>query len=134
MSDANGPAPPGSDYVAVRLLPHGVQACSIARIWVREQLSSLAVKKTVVDDVVLCLDELVANVAIHTLSAPEVTITVGEQILVEVADSSSEPAAIQVRPGEPGRWGLRIVDNIAASWGSRPHGSGGKTVWFTIAT
>lgn len=122
-------APPSLTVV----LPHDLEACPMARTWAREQLAGRSLPPAVIDDLVLCLDELVSNVILHTLSKPRVGIHLADGVRVEVSDNSNEPAAIRIRPGEPGLWGLRIVDNIAERWGSTAHDAGGKTVWFTIA-
>lgn len=84
---------------------------------------------------VLCVTELVANVAMHTDSA-ECTVTFVEEpgdILIEVADHDrSEP--MMERPGrmaEHGR-GLRIIDSLAGEWGFHRSRGDGKSVWLRL--
>jgi anti-sigma regulatory factor (Ser/Thr protein kinase) len=116
------------------ILPRSESACPTARHWVGERLAPLGLERERRQDIVLAVDELVANVLRHTLSSPAVTVSISDEILVEVADGSDAPA--EVRPpndGRPGGWGLRIVASVADRWGSVANPAGGKTVWFTVS-
>lgn len=118
----------------VVVLPADRSACRLARGWANERLGSLGLDHEVHENVVLCVSELVANVLEHTTSAPVLSLTVGHDILVEVDDSNGALAAAQPPSAEQTRgWGLRIVDRVADSWGSRPKEAGGKVVWFRVA-
>lgn len=84
--------------------------------------------------VVLAVGELVTNAIVHGQGTVELTLTVNsDQARIEVADDGNGQPAI--RPADPtgavpGAWGLRIVDQLAAAWGSHNHG-GRTTVWMT---
>jgi anti-sigma regulatory factor (Ser/Thr protein kinase) len=117
------------------VLPADRTACALARSWSAERLAPLGLDQALQEDIVLCIDELVANVISHTSSSPVLTIRVHDGVHVEVADTSGVPAAM--RPpsdGLPGGWGLRIVDRVADRWGCVPKAGGGKIVWFAVAT
>ena len=83
----------------------------------------------------LCVTELVANVAMHTESR-ECTVTFVDEpddILIEVTDHDRTGPTME-RPGrmaEHGR-GLRIVDALAGEWGFRRYRDDGKSVWLRI--
>lgn len=82
----------------------------------------------------LCVDELVANVVRHTTSSPVLTVSIGADLRIEVADTDGATAAMRDQgDGRPGGWGLRIVDGIADRWGSAPKPTGGKIVWFAVS-
>ena len=117
------------------VLPPERTACPLARTWARERLAPLGLEAALVDDLVLCIDELVANVVIHTTSSPVLTVSIGDDILVEVADSDGDDVASlrDAADGRPGGWGLRIVDRVADRGGSVAKPAGGKVVWFSIA-
>ena len=111
-----------------------LRAPHVARTWMAEQLEPLGVEPEVAESALLLLSELVTNVVTHTDSAPTIGIEVGgDRVLVEVGDSDRRPAAIRDQEAGPlGGWGLRIVDQIASSWGVRPGPDGAKVVWFAI--
>lgn len=99
-----------------------------------EHLAPLGLDQKLQEDIVLCVDELVANVIRHTSSSPLLTIAIGSDICVEVADTDPVVAAVRdPSDGQPGGWGLRIVEHVADRWGSVPNASGGKTVWFAVS-
>ncbi len=86
----------------------------------------------------LLTSEVVTNAVVHARTAFRVAIELDEpDLIVEVTDRSpAEP----VRLPDPdldseeavhGR-GLRLVDTLAASWGWRRAGTGGKVVWFLL--
>lgn len=117
------------------VLPQDLTACPMARAWTNERLEPLALDPVLQQDIVLCVDELVANVLSHTTSTPILTITTGATVLVEVADTSATAAELRsAGDGGPGGWGLRIIEHVADRWGSVPRRSGGKVVWFSVAT
>jgi anti-sigma regulatory factor (Ser/Thr protein kinase) len=116
------------------VLPPERTACPLARTWARERLAPLEMDAALVEDLVLCIDELVANVVIHTTSSPMLTVAIGDGIRIEVADSDGDVAASlrQADDGRPGGFGLRIVDRVADRWGSAAKPSGGKVVWLWV--
>ncbi|MET9618637.1 ATP-binding protein [Kitasatospora indigofera] len=86
-------------------------------------------------DVLLVVSELVTNAAQHADGPIELSLTrsvVG--VRVEVADCSPELPVLR-RGGDPvlpGGHGLRVVDLLSWSWGSRSR-EHGKSVWSEIA-
>ena len=106
------------------------------RAWAAQILEAAEVAPERVDDVLLMVSELVTNVLRHTESAPEVAVQIAsDHLRVEVADDDPAPPvprSADAEPGEPGGWGLPVVDLLADEWGVGPSPSGGKTVWFTV--
>jgi two-component sensor histidine kinase len=82
-------------------------------------------------ELLLCVSEVVTNAVLHARSATIVTVRrTADLLTVEVRDDDPTPPVR--RPHSPtattGR-GLRILDDLAVRWGSRPTGNG-KVVWF----
>jgi anti-sigma regulatory factor (Ser/Thr protein kinase) len=85
----------------------------------------------------LLVSEMVSNAVIHGPAAPASEIAlhcdiVGRTLHVEVADDGSGfvPSARAPDEGAGGRWGLRLVETLAATWGvdrGRP-----TRVWFEL--
>ena len=104
----------------------------------RDQLRGLARQWSLNDEETFRLltvaTELVTNVIEHARSPYRVTVRLtGSVLRVLVTDHSD--AAPQLRPhgSDPvGRYGLRLVDELAAQWGWTLHRRG-KTVWASIA-
>lgn len=106
----------------------------LARLWVAGQLEPLRLSAAQTNDALLLVSELVTNVIVHTESPPTVTVAAtADRVEIAVADRDGELAAVRDRsPDEIGGWGLRIVDEVASSWGARFPGGGVKVVWFAI--
>ncbi|REF00399.1 ATP-binding protein [Thermomonospora umbrina] len=89
-----------------------------------------------VDDVVLMVDELVANAIIHGGGRVLLRLRLdGSALTCEVADDSPLIPRRARRDAGPGDWaetgrGLLLVAALADDHGTRPHGRG-KAVWFT---
>ncbi|CAN5602477.1 hypothetical protein BH10ACT3_BH10ACT3_22900 [soil metagenome] len=92
--------------------------------------------ESVLDTAQLLLSELVTNVVRHTpCSSMTLSLHLAPgSIRAEVydCDATRFPAMAPLRPTEPGGIGLRIVDQMATSWGAHETGHG-KCVWFEIA-
>ena len=100
----------------------------------RSLLTGWEVAAEVVDDAVLVVEELVANVVDHARTRFEVVVELTGRVLrVAVRDCGS--GLPQVRPFDPdaarGR-GLQVVAELAVRWGCEPHPHG-KTVWVDLA-
>lgn len=84
--------------------------------------------------VVLLASELVSNAVRH---AGAESIAINFQVLadcvrVEVVDDGPgfAPRIPNPTPGKAGGWGLKLVDELADSWGVSDHG--GARVWFEL--
>jgi hypothetical protein len=76
---------------------------------------------------------VITNAVQHTIGDVRVRITAGEQLRIEVHDSSERHP--DKRPmdldSEVGR-GLHIVEVLAGRWGYELLPTGGKIVWFEL--
>ncbi|MCU1371382.1 MAG: putative serine/threonine kinase anti-sigma factor [Ilumatobacteraceae bacterium] len=116
-------------------LPRDLSAPRLARRWISEQLNPRGLTSDEHDAIVLLVSELVSNVVLHTESDPVVTLRVDPgKVLVGVEDLSEHVAHVRqptVDVERPGGWGLRIVDQMADSWGADVI-EGRKVVWFEV--
>nr|WP_282204731.1 ATP-binding protein [Kitasatospora fiedleri] len=79
--------------------------------------------------------ELVTNACQHAAGPYTLELTrYGPLLRVAVRDADDRPPVLRppVEPARPGGHGLRVVDRLAAAWGSEPAVGGGKTVWLEI--
>ncbi len=87
------------------------------------------------DDLLLCLSEVVTNAVLH--AAPPIHVKGGvvdsRKIRVEVRDGS-KASPVQRHPthSSPTGRGLHLLDSLTSDWGVDIT-SKGKTVWFEIA-
>jgi len=85
------------------------------------------------DDLLLCVSEVVTHAVLHARSAPTVTVAVdGHRVRVEVLDADPSPPVRRNRSllASTGR-GLLLLDDLAERWGFAP-AAGGKVVWFEL--
>lgn len=85
------------------------------------------------DDLLICVSEVVTNAVAHARSISEMRVSqVGETVRVEVIDTDEHPPELAEHDplARSGR-GLRILDHMAARWGSRVTPEG-KAVWFEL--
>ena len=84
--------------------------------------------------VVILLDELVANAISHGSPPITVTLTVlPDAVRGEVADGSNYlPAVGHAGSDQAGGRGMELVEKLAARWGTLI-ANHGKTVWFEVA-
>jgi len=81
-------------------------------------------------------DELITNAAVHAQTDLRLRLELGGELLhVAVRDLDRRlPRPLPDDPqGEGGR-GLRLVEQMATTWGAQPHPGGGKVVWCTLRT
>jgi anti-sigma regulatory factor (Ser/Thr protein kinase) len=87
------------------------------------------------DDLLLCLSEVVTNAVLH--AGPPIEVTGGvvgsKKVRVEVSDGS-KVTPIQRHPphSSPTGRGLNLLDRLTSAWGVDITNTG-KTVWFEIA-
>ncbi|MET8179506.1 ATP-binding SpoIIE family protein phosphatase [Streptomyces sp. NPDC005336] len=136
-------------------LPGNPLAASAARRFVRAALADWAVRHVpaadrvtdrAVDEAVLLVSELVTNAVVHAGTAVEVSCALdvpghgGEppSLVVEVTDHHptrvlrGEPPDAEEGPECAGGHGLRLVAEIAESWGIT-YRRASKTVWFQVS-
>ena len=112
-------------------LPPTPESVPEARAFVRETLRATSVD---VDTAMLLVSEVTTNAVLHARTSVTVQVQVtGDVVRVEVTDGS--PAVPRIHSYGPtsatGR-GLRLVDQLARSWGVRDDPDGGKVVWFEV--
>lgn len=104
----------------------------------RHSLCDLAAIRSIRDDVLLVVSELVTNAVRHSGCEAQDTITLhavlhGNCIRIAVHDpghSTQTPAPSEDLPVGDGGLGLRLVERIARRWGvERPHG---RLVWAEL--
>ena len=117
------------------VLPSGTTAAFHARRHIEDACQDLP--PDTVDVARLLVTELVSNAVLHAGGTVLLVITRGDaKVRVEVHDESPYLPVVRHGPSvdEHGN-GLRLVDVLAASWGTDPRDDShpGKAVWFTLA-
>lgn len=104
----------------------------------RQAREKLAAYLEETDDLLVCLTEVATNAIRHTLSGDGGKFTVyftvsNQEILISVADEGGTltRAEIVENPEDTCGRGLRLVDGLAARWGSLRCRSG-SIVWFAF--
>ena len=99
----------------------------------RTLLTAWGVTAEIVDDALLVVEELVANVLDHARTRFELIVRLTGSVL-HLAVHDGSPGTPQVRPFDPhadrGR-GLQLVSTLAARWGC-DQDAAGKTVWAEL--
>ena len=86
-----------------------------------------------VDTVTLLTSELLTNAVRHGSSPMSITVDVAPEA-VDVSVHDASPEAPVLRPMDPWRVGgngVRVVDQLATSWGTIQRADG-KSVWFRL--
>lgn len=110
------------------MLPRVSGSVGTARRLVEIHGTGLSAKQR--EDAGLMASELVTNALLHGAGAITLRITSGpDDVLFEVADEGHGRIAIIPTPGLVGGWGLRLVDQLADSWGAR---DGSTCAWFRL--
>jgi anti-sigma regulatory factor (Ser/Thr protein kinase) len=115
-------------------LPPTSDAPAVARAIVRDCCAQ-ATSPEVLEDITLCVSELVTNALDH--AAPPIELRVAldrDRLRVEVQDNSrASPVRKDPLPTDFRGRGLVFVACIAARWGFHPSAAG-KTVWAEFVT
>ncbi len=122
-------APVDVDLVS---LPADARAASLARNAVRERLRTWDLDD-LLEVAVLLTSEVVANVIVHTASAPSLGVSQdGRGVRVTVVDGSPSPPVLRrhSRTATTGR-GVQMLHDLAHDWGWERVGAG-KAVWFVL--
>ena len=111
-------------------------APGIARGHVRDALEGCDAPRTLVDDAVLLVSELVSNAVEHGHGAVSVSMrdVPGGWHLRVHDDGSAEPLMRGGDLSSEGGRGLVLVDTLAHDWGTDQIPADGKDVWFTLTT
>lgn len=114
-------------------LPGDVRSVGAARRMVRRALEGWC-EEELIDDVALCVSELVTNAVVHAASAPRVLVHVRPAVVhIEITDDSeSLPVPRGAGPEDISGRGMGILGTLSDRWGSYRRSSGGKTVWFDV--
>ena len=110
-------------------LPADASAPRLARQRVAESLA----ETPRLDELLLCVSEVVTNAVLH--GKPPFRITIdrdGQAVRIAVHDAAAA-APVRKSPDAdtPTGRGLRLLDRLAIAWGADPT-DGGKAVWFTF--
>ena len=110
-------------------LPRDPAAPRRARALLREHAGGLDADR--LDSAVLLISELVTNAVLHGTGEIRLVIDLDGEDAARFAVSDEGDGTPRVRddPGPDGGWGLRLVEQLAASWGLGESGTG---VWFEI--
>ena len=109
-------------------------ACRQIRRSLRALLTAWGVAADAVDDALLVVEELVANVVDHARTRFQLVVRLTGRVL-HVAVSDGAVALPLLQPFDPGAArgrGLQVVGTLALEWGFDPHDRG-KTVWADLA-
>jgi two-component sensor histidine kinase len=81
----------------------------------------------------LVFAELASNAVLHADGASSISIEHRDgSTRLSVIDASPQPPRLRTQGDETGGFGLRIVDELATSWGWT-HTATGKEVWVLVA-
>ena len=115
-------------------LPAHLRSAGEARNLVRSTLDGWTDGDRI-DDIVLCVSELVTNAVVHASSSPRIVVHVRPAVIhVEVSDASDVmPVPREAAPADTSGRGMSILSGFSDRWGSLRRSGGGKTVWFDVA-
>ncbi len=115
-------------------LPAELRSAGAARALVRRTLDGWC-DEDLLDDIALCVSELVTNAVVHAGSAPGILVHARPNTIhVEISDDSDvSPIVKQAEPHDTSGRGMAILGGLSDRWGSRRRSGGGKTVWFDIS-
>ena len=117
--------------MSVLELPPTTDSVPVARRFVREALAGTSAD---VETALLLVSEVATNAVLHARSPFRITIVDGtDPVRIEIYDGSPVPPRMHAFSATSGTGrGLRMLDQLAHSWGVLANGAG-KVVWFEIA-
>jgi len=124
----------GRRPLAVDLPPHAGSA-GVARAWLHTIVDTTTLPDELVSDATLVLSELVTNAVRHAATDVHVSIELHDDVGIHLEvgdDATALPRVLGCDPNHIGGAGMRIVDQLVASWGVRRVGAG-KIVWADLA-
>jgi anti-sigma regulatory factor (Ser/Thr protein kinase) len=109
------------------VLPPAASSPRAARVAVAEELGD----RNRLDELLLCVSEVVTNAVLHGRSAARIVVSVDEaDVRVEVHDDDPTlPVRRHPATDSPTGRGLLMLDRLTSRWGAEPSGRG-KVVWF----
>ena len=112
-------------------LPPTTDSVRLARRFVRDRLDDSGCD---VDTAVLLASEVVTNAVLHGRSDVRVAVQdLGDTARIEVSDDSPRlPRLNRFHMESATGRGLRLVEQLALSWGVAPGDGAGKVVWFEV--
>ncbi|RSD09355.1 ATP-binding protein [Amycolatopsis eburnea] len=116
-----------------RTFPRTEGSSALVREFVTGRLAQWGVPE-LAEDARFVATELVENVLKHTVSEPRLRLDLRRGVCtVAVADQDARPAVLLERlsPFEPGM-GLKLVAQLARTWGCSRSWAGGKVVWAVL--
>ena len=119
------------------LLHLHVRCDALAPTAVREKIRKLGVLGSAIADAMLNASELVTNAVVHSFCAEDdllnVRITRNGRVRISVLDpgASRQEAHVANRPIELGGLGLKVVEQLAATWGAERRDDGYR-VWADL--
>lgn len=119
---------PGTEADSIEIVLDGASTAS--RV-VRTEFRRFLGASDRLDDVLLCLSEVVTNASLH--GQPPIRVCgrrFGATVRVEVTDASRTlPVRQNPTSASPTGRGLLLLDRLTSEWGVEPEPAG-KTVWF----
>ena len=112
----------------VTTLPRALESVRAARQLVDEHATGLTLQRR--HDATVLVSELVTNALCH--GRGEISLRIAHEptaLLIEVADEGDGKVEVSPTPGPFGGWGLRVIDELANSWGSQ---AGSTRVWVRL--
>ena len=113
--------------------PAHLRSAGEARSVVRQTLEGWCDEERL-EDVALCVSELITNAVVHAGSEPQLLVHVRPGVIhVEISDESDVlPILRGAGPEDTSGRGVSILKMLSDRWGALRRSGGGKTVWFDI--
>ena len=109
-------------------LPRALESVRAARQLVAEHATGLTAQRR--HDATVLVSELVTNALCHGRGVISLRIVhEPTALLIEVADEGHGKAEMSPTPGLSGGWGLRVIDELATTWGCQ---AGSTRVWVRL--